>query len=542
MRGFFVKTCFAFGLLSLYGCAAQSGSVISTKQADNNIKNNNSLVLATWNAEHLALPSEKGCKPRDAQQIEQLKAYAEAVNADVFALQEVSSKEAVEQVFPASTWQVIMSAREDSPSYECRGSGNTSTQQKVAFAIRKSVPVDEVINYRDLASGLEGLRYGLGVKIDGPDGNLELLNVHLKSGCFVDDYSVSDSTSCQTFAQQASWLNQWMGDKQKRHQSYVVLGDFNHRISAPYNRFTRMLNAGEKAGGAPAILTRDILGCHPRYPAPIDHIVAGGTGTENFADTKVHYFEDNSEQGMLSDHCAISTTLAQSDVHLPESVKWFRQSKEYQLLTKAIYLQATQSLSERQIDVSDWVVVMDVDETILDNSQYQYNLSKTGQSFTPETWADWVRSENAGLIPGVKGFIDAVLRKGGKLGLVTNRPKSLDGHTWANLRALGIDVNIANTCLMGRSEQDKKAMDGKSIVNDKDLRRQQLSQGKAACFDLGSDTQGIWQSGHKIVMQVGDNIEDINLVTQEHADTDSLLERWKKDIVILPNPMYGSWN
>ena len=482
-----------------------------------------------------------GCKPRNQQDIDKLKAYASRVDADIYALQEVSSIEAVEQIFPASDWQVILSDRPASPSYECRRSGNSSTQQRVAFAVKKSIPVLNSVSYDDLASDIEGLRYGLSISIDSPQGKVELLNVHLKSGCFVDDFRGSDNSSCETFAKQASWLDNWVESKQQKKEAFVVLGDFNHRASAPYNQLTRLLT-DDNEPTSPVFVTRDVIGCHPRYPAPIDHMLVGGMHTRGIKESvKVHSFSDMLPEGMLSDHCAISASLTDITYDLPRSVKWFRQSKEYQLLTAAIYHQATLTIRNKEVGNSPWAVVMDIDETILDNSEYQQMLAKHGESFSPETWAEWVKSEKAGLVPGVKDFIQAVLDKGGRLALVTNRPKSLDHHTWTNLQALGLPVTRENSCLMGRTQQDKDAIGQEQILNDKDLRRQQIRSGDASCSNAGSEPHANWLAGHKILMQVGDNIEDIGLVTQEHANPAELLKRWEQDIVILPNPMYGSW-
>jgi predicted secreted acid phosphatase len=41
---------------------------------------------------------------------------------------------------------------------------------------------------------------------------------------------------------------------------------------------------------------------------------------------------------------------------------------------------------------------MDVDETILDNSPYQVSLDKTGASYIPKTWGNWVKQASAGLV------------------------------------------------------------------------------------------------------------------------------------------------
>jgi predicted secreted acid phosphatase len=42
-------------------------------------------------------------------------------------------------------------------------------------------------------------------------------------------------------------------------------------------------------------------------------------------------------------------------------------------------------------------------------------------------------------------------------------------------------------------------------------------------------------------MQVGDNIEDFSGVTQEDANITELLQQWPQKLILLPNPMYGSW-
>ena len=123
---------------------------------------------------------------------------------------------------------------------------------------------------------------------------------------------------------------------------------------------------------------------------------------------------------------------------------------------------------------------MDIDETVLDNSAYQVNLDQTGTRFTPATWDAWVKSEKATLI--AKAFIQQVLKMGGKLALVTNRNRHLDHHTWRNLLANGIQVTKANACLMGRVS-NKAAMSRPDITNDKDLRRAQVTDGSASCFN-----------------------------------------------------------
>ena len=493
--------------------------------------------LASWNAEHLSYPADFGCKPRNSESIQAMQAYAENLDADIIALQEVASIEALAQIFSPQQWQLVMSERPDSQTYECRENGLTSTQQKVAFAVRNTVQIKDTQQLKALALDNPGLRYGLALTVESPFGDMALLNVHMKSGCFTDDYTRQDSSACQTYAQQAPVLDKWIAEQEQSGQHYAVLGDFNHRISAPYNRLTRLLTRDKRNL---TIATRDLLGCHPRYPAPIDHILIGGINPASaITEARFHAYADMQPEAMISDHCAVSVNLIAEPVRLSSAVRWQTTSKEYQALTESVYQQATEAIP--QAPSADWVVVMDVDETILDNSPYQIEAEQSGRGYTPESWAAWVAREKAGLVPGAKAFMQQVYAAGGKIVLITNRERAQDVHTWRNLIAVDVPVTSANTCLMGRTGDDKQAVNGVDFINDKDWRREQIRRGTATCFTPHGSIAESWSEPQLILMQVGDNIEDFAGVTQEEAKIDQLLPDLGKQLFLLPNPMYGSW-
>jgi len=274
------------------------------------IENNMPIKVATWNVEHLAFPSNTGCKPRSEQDILNLKEYAKSLDANIIGLQEVASKKALNAIFPEKDWQIIMSDRADSPSYECRGNGLTSTQQKVAFAVHKSISVIEVNNNNQFNLEMPGLRNGLAIKVNTPLGNTEILNVHLKSGCFVDDYSQSDRKACQVFAKQAPIIDSWLEQREIAGTPYIMLGDFNHRLASSENKLFKVLdnNSNNKISSM-HLTTQKLIGCHPRYPAPIDHIIIGGNADFSEKSAKVHNYKDMNEDAMLSDHCAVSIIL-----------------------------------------------------------------------------------------------------------------------------------------------------------------------------------------------------------------------------------------
>ena len=151
------------------------------------------LKIATWNVEHLAERNGEGCRPRYDEDYAELREYAKNLDADIVALQEVESTAAVARVFPEEDWSIVISQRPPSEPYECYDNGNPSTQQKVAIVIRKGIEFEHEDDFRELALGIEGLRYGVVIRLTATPVPFDILAVHLKSGCFVEDYSTSDT-------------------------------------------------------------------------------------------------------------------------------------------------------------------------------------------------------------------------------------------------------------------------------------------------------------------------------------------------------------
>ena len=530
-------------LLFLSACQTNgsdaTGAVTPTGAPTIDFQQVGSLSVATWNTEHLAENNLAGCRPRTAQELDAMRAYAASLDADIVALQEVDSAAAVAALFPRSEWQIVMSSRDDNEPFECRQNGNPSTQQKVAFAVKNGITITSVESLDAFSLDRVGLRHGLEIDVDTPLGEATLLNLHMKSSCFVDDYSKDESPACQTFARQASLLANQIRRYEQSDKPFIVLGDMNHRLSAPYNRLTRdiaqIAQDAKKHFSTPSF---ELIGCHPRYPAPIDHIIAGNFNGSATFNAQVHGYGGGGESNMLSDHCAVSVAIESPALKLSRSVRWTTESAEYRNITKRIYAHATNQL--HQMDLSKGVIVMDVDETILDNSGYQAWLNRTGNEYKSKTWAAWVKAKEATLVPGVAEFIETAVKNGARLGFVTNRPRSLDSYTWDNLIAQGLPISSANTCLMGRTQADKDAMNGVDIVNDKDLRRQQIEQGIASCYVQDGERQSLYPA-LPLIMQVGDNAEDFSRVLQHDKDLDALLEKHVNDFILLPNAMYGSW-
>ena len=271
--------------------------------------------LVAWNIEHLAENVGEGCLPRQESDYEKMRVFVQGLDADVVALQEVESVKAVARVFPEKDWNIIVSDRPASSSYDCRGNGQKSTQQRVGLAIRKGLKYEEVGGFKELALDREGLRYGLVAKIIYRKDTLEIMSVHMKSGCFVEDYSTSTSRACEVFERQVPILDQWVETRIEEGRPFVLLGDFNHRIANPKNRFWNDLTEMDGKRVVLGNSMKVLKGCHPRYPEPIDHIImgAGAEKMQVLGSEVVYYFTERQEQmtqeQMLSDHCPIGVTL-----------------------------------------------------------------------------------------------------------------------------------------------------------------------------------------------------------------------------------------
>jgi acid phosphatase len=169
-------------------------------------------------------------------------------------------------------------------------------------------------------------------------------------------------------------------------------------------------------------------------------------------------------------------------------------------------------------------VIMDIDETVLDNSPYQARLVRDGAQYDEVTWAGWVAEKKAAALPGVVDFARAATAKGVTIVYISNRAQHLDEATIANLRSVGMPVKDASVFLGLGTHVDGCEQHG----SEKNCRRQWVGR------------------EYRVLMQFGDQLGDFVQVLANTADGRAALladygdwfgERWW----MLPNPTYGSW-
>jgi len=204
---------------------------------------------------------------------------------------------------------------------------------------------------------------------------------------------------------------------------------------------------------------------------------------------------------------------------LPNDVKWVRTSAEYRALTRQAYALAGDRLPElsRGLPAQGWAVILDADETVLDNSEYQRRLAVTHSPYDPKRWSAWVNERAAAAIPGAPEFTKLVHSLGGRVVIVTNRSMAECDPTRANLQSVGIDADLVLCQPPGEGN--------------KNPRFERVQNGTAAP-GMPALTVLEW---------LGDNIQDFPKLTQAARNDSTALGQFGKKYFIIPNPMYGSW-
>jgi 5'-nucleotidase (lipoprotein e(P4) family) len=200
-------------------------------------------------------------------------------------------------------------------------------------------------------------------------------------------------------------------------------------------------------------------------------------------------------------------------------VQWFRTAAEYRALALQAYRSAWDAVQELSAgrEPGQWAVIMDADETVLDNSEFERRIAETGVPFEEEMWSEWVLEEAATAIPGATEFIQEVQSAGGRVAIVTNRDEFLCPATRRNLAALEIEPAVV-LC-----ETD---------TGEKEPRFEMVQQG----------TAGEGLPPMDVLVWIGDNIGDFPDLDQSVRDAPGVTFRlFGSRYFVLPNPMYGSW-
>jgi acid phosphatase len=219
------------------------------------------------------------------------------------------------------------------------------------------------------------------------------------------------------------------------------------------------------------------------------------------------------------------------------AVLWVQTSAEYQACAEQAYRAAEDKLylalrnkdwtaaSEQSKDYQHLppAVILDVDRTVLDNSPFQGQLLKEGRAFTIDLWEKWASMAKAPPVPGALEFVKYAERMKVEIFYVTNRTANMEQATRNNLEKLGFPTKTEPDTLLMKME--------KGWGSDKSSRRSHVAKGYRILLLLGDDFND-FVSG---VKGKGVTLKDRTRLANQHKS------HWGERWIMLPNPIYGSW-
>lgn len=227
---------------------------------------------------------------------------------------------------------------------------------------------------------------------------------------------------------------------------------------------------------------------------------------------------------VTSDFASAQTGTSPEDQLLEQntmSVLWFQKSAE----AKALYYQGY-NIGKLRLDEilkkksnrngKKPAIVLDIDETVLDNSPYHAWMIQSGKG-NLQDWSEWFDLAKAKPLPGALDFLKYADSKGVAIFYISNRKEAQKDATIKNLRQVGAPQADGEHILL---QQDGEL--------GKETRRQHVAK------------------THEIVLLFGDNLNDFKGFDQLSAsERIKSVEQDQYDygnkLIVFPNPIYGDW-
>jgi 5'-nucleotidase (lipoprotein e(P4) family) len=204
---------------------------------------------------------------------------------------------------------------------------------------------------------------------------------------------------------------------------------------------------------------------------------------------------------------------------MPAAIRWVRDSAEHRALFLEVYALATERVESeaKRRPAGTWAVVLDADETVIDNSPYQLEQARLGRPFDAQSWRAWTLRREATPLPGASAFLRRVHELGGRIAIVTNRDQAECPDTEAVFRAHALVYDV----MLCKPE---------GAASDKNPRFEAVARGTGGLPPL------------EVVAFVGDNVQDFPGLSQAVREQgDAVFAEFGRRFFVLPNPMYGSW-
>ena len=204
---------------------------------------------------------------------------------------------------------------------------------------------------------------------------------------------------------------------------------------------------------------------------------------------------------------------------LAGSLQTFKSAK--QALDNALADSSWSALPGQNVHGKKPAIIVDVDETVLDNTAYEARMILDGTKY-PEGWVSWGKEAAATEVPGAKDFLNYAASKDVTIFYVTNRVVELKEATKKNLTKLGIPWDKTKDTVLMRGENNWDS--------DKGPRRTLVG------------------NEYRVLLMIGDNLGDfvdakdnnLNPSNRKNIVSD-YADYWGVQWFMLQNIAYGDW-
>lgn len=241
-----------------------------------------------------------------------------------------------------------------------------------------------------------------------------------------------------------------------------------------------------------------------------------------------------------------------------DATLWMQSAAEFKLITRQTYMLAETALEkmveEQKAEKSEkkklpLAVVLDIDETVLDNSPSQAWAVSTGKGFDPGTWDEWVNEASAKPIEGAGSYIEKARQLGVVVIYLSNREakeykgRPLKERTLKNLHDT-VDSEATLDTIYLKYDTEHPDYTKKDDWGSEKKGRRDIVKKKYTVLQYIGDDLGDFVDGIKKYSQIsphGRFVKGLKDAQVKNKEETIIADRWGTEWFLLPNPTYGSW-
>lgn len=215
--------------------------------------------------------------------------------------------------------------------------------------------------------------------------------------------------------------------------------------------------------------------------------------------------------------CASGAAVQRYNNDLVMGLVWQQNSGEYAALCYQAF-NAGKNYIKTLSGSQKRAAVLDIDETVLDNSEYAAWMVKSGEPWGNDTWEAWCNAAEAGAVPGALDFTLFLQKNNIEVFYVSNRSASARERTVLNMKNIGFPNADNDHILLMENTSDKNPR-----------------------------IETIKTSGYTVVLFAGDSLEDFDSSIRRRGNkervvwADKQIANFGAQWIVLPNAVYGTF-